>query len=138
MSRQDNFWVLIDHLDKPKRTTNQVAADIAAALRAGSSPRLCAALAEMIDPKGRPYVGFRLKLQRVGRGRPKADPRIGMAMARLVDDEDQTVDQAVYQAQKEFGKKGNSRSTLMAALKSERDLRHVAALVDKANKRSPK
>ena len=36
MSRKDdNFSVLIDQLDRPKRTVDQVAADIAAALKAG-------------------------------------------------------------------------------------------------------
>ena len=88
MSRKDdNFWVLIDQLDRPKRTADQVAADIAAALKAGPSPHLCKALAEMIDPKGRPTVRWRLKLQRAKQGRPEADLRIGMEMATLVDDE---------------------------------------------------
>ncbi len=66
---------------------DQVAADIAAALRAGPSPRLCKALAEMIDPKGRPVVPWRLKLQRPKQGQREADARIGMEMATLVDDE---------------------------------------------------
>ena len=100
----------MDQLDRPKRTVDQVAADIAAALRAGPSPRLCKALAEMIDPKGRPVVPWRLKLQRPKKGRPEADARIGMEMATLVDDEGLSVKAAVFRVQEKFGAKGNSRS----------------------------
>jgi len=107
-------------------------------LRAGPSPRLCKALAEMIDPKGRPVVPWRLKLQRPKRGRPEADARIGFAMATLVDDEDMSVKAAVAQVQNEFGAKGNSRAKLLDALKHERELRELAELVDRARKPSPK
>jgi hypothetical protein len=33
---KNDFLVLLDNLDQPKRTVDQVAADIAAALRAGA------------------------------------------------------------------------------------------------------
>ena len=138
MSHKDDVSVLIDQLDRPKRTVDQVAADIAAALRAGPSPRLCKALAEMIDPKGRPVVPWRLKLQRPKKGRPKADARIGMAMAKLVDDEHMLVDEAVFRLQKKFGVKGNSRSALLKALKDERQWRQLAEDLDKLSKPSPK
>ena len=41
MSSKDDFWVLVDNLDQPKRTVDQVAADIAAVLKAGPSRRFC-------------------------------------------------------------------------------------------------
>jgi hypothetical protein len=132
MSRKDDFSVLLDNLDQPKRTVDRVAADIAAVLKAGSPSQLfCRELARMVDPKGRPATGWRLKLLRHKQGRPEADPRMGFAMATLVDDEGVLVDEAVFQIQKKFGAKGNSRTKLMDALKRERELRQLAELVDK-------
>lgn len=138
MSRKDdNFSVLIDQLDRPKRTVDQVAADIAAALKAGPSPRLCKALAEMIDPKGRPVVSWRLKLQRPKQGHPGADARIGMEMATLVDDEGLSVKAAMFRIQNKYGVKGNRKSKCLEALNHEREMRELAELVDKASKPSP-
>ena len=91
----------------------------------------------MIDPKGRPITVWRLKLERHKKGRPEADPRIGIAMATLVDEEEVPVKEAVSLVQKKFGAKGNSRSTLMEALRHEREMRQLAELVDKAGKPSP-
>ena len=136
MTDKDNIYVLVDNLDQPKRTAEQVAADIAAALRAGPSPRLCKTLAEMIDPKGRPVVFWRLKLQRPKQGRPKVDVRVGMEMAKFVDDEDVSVDDAVFRIEKKFGVRGNSRSKCLEALNYEREMRELAGLVDKASKPS--
>ena len=99
-------------------TVDQVAVDIAAALKAGPSPRLCKALAKMIDPNGRPVFPWRLKLQRPKRGRPEADARIGFAMATLVDDEDMSVKAAVAQVQNEFGAKGNSRAIIVGCIET--------------------
>jgi hypothetical protein len=135
MNRKDDFWVLVDNLDQPKRTVGQVAADIAAVLRAGGpSRRFCTELANMIDPKGRPTTVWCLKLQRRKQGRPEADARIGFAMATLVDDERVPVAEAVFRVQKKFGARGNSRTKLMDALKHERELRQLAEFVDKAGK----
>jgi hypothetical protein len=137
MSHKDNFSVLVDNLHQPKRTVDQVAADIAAALKAGPSPRLCKELAEMIDPKGRPVVRWRLKLQRPKQGRPEVDVRIGMEMATLVDDEGLSVKAAVFRIQNKYGVKGNRRSKCLDALNHEREMRELAELVDKAGKPSP-
>jgi hypothetical protein len=89
----------------------------------------------MIDPKGRPVVPWRLKLQRRKRG-PTADRRVGMEMAKLVDDEGVHPDDAVFQIQKKLGRKGNGRSKCFEALKYEREMRGLAKLVDKASKPS--
>ena len=138
MSRKDDFWVLVDNLDQPKRTVDHVAADIAAVLKAGSpSRRFCTELANMIDPKGRTVVRWRLKLQRPKKGWQGVDARIGMEMARLVDDEGMPVDQAVFRVQEQFGPKGNRRSKCLEALKHERDMRQLSELVDNAVRPSP-
>ena len=138
MSRKDNFWVLVDQLDQPKkRTVDQVAADIAAALRAGPSPRLCKALAEMIDPNGRPVVRWRLNLQRPKHGRPEVDRRVGMVMAALVVDEGMSVKAAVARVHERFGAKGNQRSKCLDALRDEREYREFVEWFDKATKAGP-
>jgi len=134
MSRKGDTLVLVDNLDQPKRSVEQVAADLAAVLRAGPSPGLCRELANMIDPKGRPITGWSLKLQR----RKRRDDRSGILMAALVDDEGMSVKAAMDRVRQKFSEEENSNSTLFAALKREREFRRLSELVDKAGKPAPK
>ena len=60
----------------------------------------------MIDPKGRPVVRWRLKLQRPKKGRQGVDARIGMEMATLVDDEGMPVDAGGVPSSREVWSEG--------------------------------
>jgi len=128
--RKPDMLVLFDLI--AARTPDKVAAVIAAELRAGPSPQFCRVLAEMVDPKGcrAPLSSpWRLKPQRRGgrRGPSKADRSIGVAMVTLIDDQGMSLDKAIYETQKQFGSKRNSRSKLLAALKAEREFREQVA-----------
>jgi hypothetical protein len=133
---QRDWSVLIDNFDNPRSRDEMVKA-IAQVLWAGTpSPGFCRMLASIIDPDhpraiGMPYV---LKLQRPRQGGPKGPNwRVANEMERLVDIEGATIDVAMAEIQKKFGKKGNGRTACFNALAEARRFTELSVMVDAAN-----
>lgn len=121
MNRPD-WLAFIESLDEPPITDEERATRIADVLATGSpSPEFCKMLADMIRPNGRNSCQWRFKISRKDRGKPKGPNwEVAFEMERLKDREGKTVDVAVAEIQKKFGKKGHSKRACESALEEAR------------------
>ena len=135
MSEEKPDWVLfMEDLDRPMMSLEQRANKIADVVASGdASQEFLRQLAEMIRPHGK-HCDLSLVLQYKKPHEPRRLAwRVGEEMVRLVDDENETVDKAIYQIQKQFGEEGNSRSKCLAAMKQTRAERRAWQKIDNSD-----
>ena len=129
----ENLKLFLHDLDAPQMSLEERAELIADVVASGSaSDFFLRQLAEMIRPNGK-TTNFRFRLEDKSGWFPRRAQieRVGYEMRQMIDFENVSGDEAVYQMQKKYGVKGHSRSACFKALKAVRTIEAAwSALAD--------
>lgn len=133
MNDPDWLALLDDRLPISVEDRAQKIADV---LATGTpSPQFCRTLAKMIRPHERKCVSpYKFKLHRARKGQPKGPDwwAVAWEMERLVDREGVSEDAAIFQIQRDFGMKGNSKRKCQDALYTARTRLRLAREFEEA------